>query len=73
MLIKLVFFRFSFEFVTLKLTALLFFSILIVVSVFIFQDRVSLCVPGRLRTCSVDQASLECTEILLLMPPECWD
>ena len=29
--------------------------------------------PGCSRTCSVDQADLELTEICLLLPPECWD
>ena len=40
----------------------------------VLQDRVSLCnIPGYLGTHFVDQASLEITEILLPLPPKCWD
>ena len=37
-----------------------------------FQDRVSLCSLGCPINHSVDQAVLEFTEILLLLPPMCW-
>jgi len=36
-----------------------------------FQDRVSLCSPGCLRTHSVDQARFELKDLLSL-PQECW-
>jgi hypothetical protein len=35
--------------------------------------RVSLCSPGCLRTCSVDQAGLELTEVRLPLSHKCWD
>jgi hypothetical protein len=35
-----------------------------------FPDRVSLCNLGCPRTCCVDQAGLELTEIRLPLPPE---
>ena len=37
----------------------------------VFQDRVSLYIPGYPRTCSVDQTGLKLTEICLLLPPKC--
>jgi hypothetical protein len=37
------------------------------------RDRVSLCSPGCLGICSVDNFVLELTEIQLSLPPECWD
>jgi hypothetical protein len=40
---------------------------------FVFQDRVSLCIPGCLGTHYVDQAGLELTEIFLPLPPKCWN
>ena len=41
--------------------------------VFVFPDRVSLCSPGCPGTCSLDQAGLKLTEILLSLSLECWD
>ncbi|EGV95664.1 hypothetical protein I79_001261 [Cricetulus griseus] len=38
---------------------------------FDFQNRVSLCSSGCPGTCSVDQASLELTEIFLPVPLQC--
>ena len=38
------------------------------------RNRISMCnSPGYPGTHSVDQASLELTEICLSLPPECWD
>ena len=40
----------------------------------LFWSRVSLCnSPSCPRTCSVEQAVLELSEILLPLPPKCWD
>ena len=38
-----------------------------------FWRRVSLCSPGCCGPSSVNQVSLEPTEIHLHLPPECWD
>ena len=40
-------------------------------SFFFSRDKVSVCSPGCPGTCSVDQAGLELTEILLPVPPKC--
>jgi hypothetical protein len=41
-------------------------------SFFFFLHRVSLCSPGCLRTHSVDRLASH-SEILLPLPPKCWD
>ena len=49
--------------------SMLFVVILILFS---FFETVSLCSPGSLITCSVDQAGLELMEICLPLPAKCW-
>ena len=43
------------------------------VSLFLFWDRFSLCIPDCLGICYVDQDGLELAEVLLSLPPSCWD
>lgn len=42
-------------------------------SIFVFQYRVSLSIPGYSGTNSVDQAGFGFTEIHMSLPPECRD
>jgi hypothetical protein len=42
-------------------------------SFLVFRGRVSLCSPNCPETCSIDQAALKLTVILLPLPPKCWN
>lgn len=45
----------------------------LIFSWFCFGDKVSLYIPGYLRTLHIDQAGLKLTKICLPLPPQCWD
>ena len=49
------------------------FVVIVVFYCLIFQDRVSVCIPGCPGTCFVDKDSLKVTEIHLRLPPESRD